>query len=34
MYLEHYNLKEKPFQISTDPKSLWLGDKHKEAMAI
>jgi general secretion pathway protein A len=34
MYLKHYNLKEKPFQISTDPKFLWLGDKHKEAMSI
>jgi general secretion pathway protein A len=34
MYLEYYNLKEKPFQISTDPKFLWLGDKHKEAMSI
>jgi general secretion pathway protein A len=34
MYLSHYNLKEKPFQISTDPKFLWLGEKHKEALAI
>lgn len=34
MYLTHYNLKEKPFQISTDPKFLWLGEKHKEALSI
>ncbi len=34
MYLDHYNLKEKPFQISTDPRFLWLGEKHREAMAI
>jgi len=33
MYLSHYNLKEKPFQISTDPRFLWLGEKHKEALA-
>lgn len=32
MYLEYYNLKEKPFQITADPKFLWLGEKHKEAM--
>jgi general secretion pathway protein A len=34
MYLSFYNLNEKPFQISTDPKFLWLGEKHKEALAI
>lgn len=33
MYLSHYNLAEKPFQITTDPKFLWLGEKHKEALA-
>ena len=33
MYLSHYNLKTKPFQMSTDPKFLWLGEKHKEALA-
>jgi len=33
MYLSHYNLKVKPFQMSTDPKFLWLGEKHKEALA-
>ncbi len=34
MYLEHFQLKEKPFQISADPRFLWLGSKHKEALAI
>ncbi len=33
MYLSFYNLLEKPFSISTDPKFLWLGEKHKEALA-
>ncbi len=34
MYLDHFSLKEKPFQISADPRFLWLGSKHKEALAI
>ena len=34
MYLEHFGLKAKPFQISADPKFLWMGSKHKEALAI
>ena len=34
MYLSYFNLKEKPFQISPDPKFLWLGETHKEALAI
>ena len=33
MYLSHYNLESKPFQMSTDPDFLWLGEKHKEALA-
>jgi len=33
MYLNYYQLQYKPFQITTDPKFLWLGDKHKEALA-
>ncbi len=33
MYLQHYKLIEKPFQISPDPRFLWLGEKHKEAFA-
>jgi general secretion pathway protein A len=34
MYLAYYNLKVKPFQISPDPAFLWLGETHKEALAI
>ncbi len=33
MYRSHYNLSAKPFQLTTDPKFLWLGEKHKEALA-
>jgi general secretion pathway protein A len=33
MYLEHYGLNEKPFEMSPDPRFLWLSEKHKEALA-
>ncbi len=33
MYLSFYKLKVKPFQMSTDPNFLWLGEQHKEALA-
>ena len=33
MYLDHYNLKDKPFNISPDSKFLWLSEKHKEGLA-
>ena len=33
MYLSYYNLREWPFQINSDPRFLWLGEKHKEALA-
>ena len=33
MYKSYYNLTKKPFQLTTDPKFLWLGEKHKEALA-
>ena len=33
MYTSYFNLKSKPFQISSDPAFLWLGEKHKEALA-
>jgi type II secretory pathway predicted ATPase ExeA/tetratricopeptide (TPR) repeat protein len=33
MYRSHYSLNKKPFQLTTDPKFLWLGEKHKEALA-
>jgi general secretion pathway protein A len=33
MYLSFYSLKRKPFEITVDPDFLWLGEKHKEALA-
>ncbi|MGD8291859.1 MAG: type II secretory pathway protein, partial [Desulfobacterales bacterium] len=33
MYLSHYKFNEKPFQITADPKFIWLGEKHAEALA-
>jgi general secretion pathway protein A len=33
MYLAHYNLRVKPFQLSPDPTFLWLGEQYKEALA-
>ncbi|VFQ44449.1 ExeA family protein [Desulfoluna butyratoxydans] len=34
MYVEHYSLKTKPFEITADPEFLWLGEKHREAYAM
>jgi general secretion pathway protein A len=34
MYLRYYKLQYMPFQISPDPRFLWLGEKHKEALAV
>ena len=33
MYLAHFKLREKPFQLNTDPRFLWLGRQHQEALA-
>lgn len=33
MYLSFYGLQKKPFQVSSDPSFLWLGEKHNEALA-
>jgi len=33
MYLRHYGLNKMPFDISPDPGFLWLGEKHREALA-
>jgi type II secretory pathway predicted ATPase ExeA len=33
MYLDHYKLNQKPFEMSPDPRFLWMGEKHKEALA-
>jgi general secretion pathway protein A len=34
MYTEFFELIEKPFSLSTSPRFLYLGEKHKEALAI
>jgi general secretion pathway protein A len=34
MYLSYYNLVKKPFDISPNPEFLWLGEKHREGLAI
>ncbi|MCU0605745.1 MAG: AAA family ATPase, partial [Desulfobacterales bacterium] len=34
MYLAHYGLGKKPFDISPNPEFLWLGEKHREGLAI
>jgi len=34
MYLDHYQLKRMPFEISPDPQFLWLGQKHQVAWAV
>ncbi len=34
MYRSHYGLRERPFEISTDTRFLWMGEKHKEALAM
>jgi general secretion pathway protein A len=33
MYTSYYQLSAKPFQLNTDPRFLWLGTKHREALA-
>ena len=33
MYLNHFGLNKMPFDISPDPAFLWLGEKHREALA-
>lgn len=33
MYTKFYNIKAKPFEITPDPKFLYLGENHKEALA-
>ena len=34
MYTKFYNLKEKPFNLTPDPKYLYLGESHKEALSL
>jgi general secretion pathway protein A len=33
MYLKYYGLKEKPFEITVDPRFIYLSETHKEALA-
>ena len=33
MYEPHYGLNKKPFQITTDPASFWMGTKYRDALA-
>jgi len=33
MYLDYYSLTHRPFSISPDPRFLWLGEKHTEALS-
>ncbi len=33
MYLAHFNLKEKPFEMTTDPQFIWMGKNQKQALA-
>lgn len=34
MYLSHFGLSRKPFDISPNPEFLWLGEKHREGLAV
>lgn len=34
MYASHFRFKAKPFKITTDPRFLWLGEQHKEALSV
>ncbi len=34
MYLRHFNLKKKPFELNTTARSLFISENHKEALAI
>jgi general secretion pathway protein A len=33
MYLKHFNLTERPFSITPDPRFLYMSDRHREALA-
>ena len=34
MYLAHYDLDKIPFKTNPDPRFIWLGETHKEALAV
>jgi len=33
MYLDHFNLTERPFSITPDPRFLYMSARHREALA-
>jgi type II secretory pathway predicted ATPase ExeA len=33
MYTEYYDLSERPFEAPSDPKYLWIGEKHREILS-
>jgi general secretion pathway protein A len=33
MYLNHFKLKEKPFEMTSDPKFIWMGNEQTDAVA-
>ena len=33
MYLEHYGLNQPPFSITPDPRFVYLGERHRDALA-
>jgi general secretion pathway protein A len=33
VYLAHYHLKEKPFEMTTDPRFIWMGKRQKQVLA-
>jgi general secretion pathway protein A len=34
MYLAHYNLNKFPFKTNPDPRFLWFGESHREALSV
>jgi general secretion pathway protein A len=34
MYLDYYGLKKFPFRTNPDPKFIWFGEKHEEALSL
>ena len=34
MYLAHFQLRENPFRLNTDPRFLWLGQNHKKVLEV
>jgi general secretion pathway protein A len=34
MYQDHYNFKQKPFEVAADPQFIWFSQKHAEAVSM